>query len=460
MPSRKGFAISLLALLFPFYWFIPLFGQYDPVAVASLYLGCLSLVAMGLVQLVATRLPVLENLLGSLDRQYLLHKWLGVFAVVAFLLHDILEPEFTGLGPKTGLNDFGAELGEIAYYGLCGLVLASLLMLIPYHIWRWSHKFTGLFFALSALHFVLVLKPVDLSDPLSLYVLFFCVVGVLSYLYTLLPWHLFRQGFDYRISSLERVGGALSVWLEPLGKKLSGRPGQFAFIRFDSSVSTGTHPFSFSSAPDENGRIRFTIRNLGDDTALMQRVLKEGDRARISPAFGQFRTGRKSRREIWIAAGVGITPFLAMARAYRGEKKVDLFYTVRDRKDAIHPEELKAVAGCYPDFSFRLVESSGGERLNVAQIVRETDADPGQLSVLFCGPSAMCRDFRQGFVKSGLPGRCFRYDHFEIRSDIGLTKAVQWLWSNCARAIRTLLWSRSRKHRLESGKKPGSSSGK
>ncbi|WP_343560153.1 ferredoxin reductase family protein [Kiloniella sp. b19] len=444
MPPRKGLAISLLAFLFPLYWIVPLFGQYDPVSVTSLYLGCVSLIAMGLVQLMATRLPVLEELFGSLDRQYLLHKWLGICAVLAFLLHDMLEPEFAGLGPETGLSDFGAELGEIAYYGLCGLVLASLLMLIPYHIWRWSHKFTGLLFALSALHFVLVLKPVDLSDPLSLYVLFFCVVGILSYLYTLLPWHLFRQGFDYRISSLERAGGALSVWLEPLGNKLSGRPGQFAFVRFDGSVPTGPHPFSFSSAPDEGGRIRFTIRNLGDDTALMHRVLKEGDRARISPAFGRFQTDRKSCREIWIAAGVGVTPFLAMARAYRGEKKVDLFHTVRDGKDAIHFDELKAVAARYPDFSVHLVESRGGERLSVSQIIRETHVNIRQLSVLFCGPSAMRREFQRDFVKSGLPGRRFRYDHFELRSDIGLSKTVRWLLSGCARVVRNLSGARGR----------------
>ncbi|MEM5475642.1 hypothetical protein [Pacificibacter sp. AS14] len=71
--------------------------------------------------------------------------------------------------------------------GILVLVGLSLALFIPYHWWKLTHKFIGGFFVLSAVHFMLIIKPFALSDPIGLYVTAFCVLGMVSYVITLLP---------------------------------------------------------------------------------------------------------------------------------------------------------------------------------------------------------------------------------------------------------------------------------
>ena len=83
---------------------------------------------------------------------------LGVIAMVAMGLHDIIDAEMNGLrgGPLAGIAE---DIGEISLYGLLVLVLASVITFIPYHLWKWSHRLIGIFFALGAFHFFFIEKP-------------------------------------------------------------------------------------------------------------------------------------------------------------------------------------------------------------------------------------------------------------------------------------------------------------
>ena len=51
---------------------------------------------MGINQFLATRVPGLELVFGPLDRIYVLHKWLGIIAMVGLGLHDIIDADMDG----------------------------------------------------------------------------------------------------------------------------------------------------------------------------------------------------------------------------------------------------------------------------------------------------------------------------------------------------------------------------
>ena len=91
-----GLILIAIALAIPIGPFWMLAGQHDPIAVFSQYLGSTALIAMGISQLLATRSPVLEAVFGGLDRIYVIHKWLGIGAVAAILLHDTIDAEMDG----------------------------------------------------------------------------------------------------------------------------------------------------------------------------------------------------------------------------------------------------------------------------------------------------------------------------------------------------------------------------
>ena len=106
-------------------------------------------------------------------------------------------------------------------------------------IYRW-------FLCGSAFHFAFILKPFALTDPAGLYVLAFCVIGILSYAYTLLISGRLSNANDYEVDAVERAGDALAVTMVPAVKGMQHAPGQVAFVCFTAPGFTEPHPFTKS----------------------------------------------------------------------------------------------------------------------------------------------------------------------------------------------------------------------
>ncbi len=181
------------------------------------------------------------------------------------------------------------------------------------------------------------------------------------------------------------------------------------------------HPFTISQAPGADRTLRFTIKNLGDYTGAVDQELEQGLRVRVSRPFGHFRLPRKTGEQVWIASGVGITPFVAWAQALSDDAgPVHLFYSARTRKLASHLPELEDLAASKPNLNLHMVETQSAGRLTPEQIMPHLQGDVRKASVAFCGPKEMREAFRHGLIKQGLSARRFQYEEFEIRSGIGL----------------------------------------
>ena len=105
-----------------------------------------ALIARAISQTIATRIPPVEWLFGGLDRAYVLHKWLGIGALAAILLHDTIDADMAGLGREALLTEAAETAGEIALYGFLVLVVITVATFVPYHLWRWTHRLMGVFF--------------------------------------------------------------------------------------------------------------------------------------------------------------------------------------------------------------------------------------------------------------------------------------------------------------------------
>ncbi|MEP0518769.1 MAG: ferric reductase-like transmembrane domain-containing protein [Hyphomicrobiales bacterium] len=429
-----GLLIVAAALVCPLIWFVPLTAEYDSSALFSQYLGSAALIVMGISQLLATRFRWLETVFGGLDRIYIIHKWLGVGAIAAVLLHDTIDADIRGTGLETFLSDLAESLGEFSLYALLILVVLSIATFVPYHLWKFTHKFMGALFALSAFHYVFILKPFDVLDPLGFYVLGFCILGIVSYLYTLLPPTWLASKYQYIVRSIERTGGATSITLEPVEKEIHHQAGQFAFINFDVPELRESHPFTISNLPDGNRTLRFTIKVLGDYTARIDNLLQTGVTASVSGPFGHFSQRGKPDVEIWIAAGIGITPFIAWAGNVKFEKPTHLFFCVRDKASAPHLDELIALAQTQPNFHLHLIESALHGRLDAAFIAKTIDMPLKNAKVYFCGPTPMRNALRKGLKELGLRTSKFVYEEFEIRSGLGLRRLLIWILRRLGRS--------------------------
>ncbi len=420
-----GLILICATTLVPAYQLFSLPGITDQAALFSQYLGLAALVLMAWGQILSTRLTGIEHLFGGLDRVYVLHKWAGIVAMGALLLHDTIGAEMRGVGRETALSDFAESLGEISFYGLLLLVLISVATFIPYHLWKWTHKAMGALFAFGALHFFLITKPFAMTDPAGLYTGSFCVVGMAAYLWMLLPDKL-RPSYRYRIAKLETTGGALAITLAPEGNRLHPQPGQFGVLRFTGAGKNEPHPFSFSKIGSD-GKLRVTVKSLGDYTAILKGALKTDQLVRVQGPFGRFRYVGKAP-EVWVAGGIGITPFLAWADALDAENEpVDLFYCVRSRTGAPHLGEIEKLAEMKPNLRLHLAVSDEGQRITAKEIAGEIGPNLSRALVSFCGPASLRESLRAGLRPYGVTSRRYHYEEFEFRTGIGAKRLVMWL---------------------------------
>jgi predicted ferric reductase len=351
------------------------------------------------------------------------------------------------LGPETALSDFAESLGEISLYGLLMLVLISVATFIPYHLWKLTHKAMGALFAIGALHFFLIPKPFAMVDPAGLYTGFFCIAGIAAYLWMLLPERL-RPSCSYKIAKLETTGGALAITLKPGDKRLHPLPGQFGVLRFTGAGKNEPHPFSFSKvSPD--GTLRVTVKSLGDYTARLKNVLKEKQQGRLQGPFGQFRYAGKGP-EVWVAGGIGITPFLAWADALNSDgQPVDLFYCVRSRRAAPHLDEIQKLAELKPNLSLHLVVSAEGQRISAQTIADTIGPRLMRAKFSFCGPTTLRASLWIGLQRYGVTARRFHYEEFEFRTGIGIKRMIKWVrdqaMSFCNRRLSNIVTDENEK---------------
>ena len=127
--------------------------------------------------------------------------------------------------------------------------------------------------------------------------------------------------------------------------------------------------------------------------------------------FGRFLRTRSRTPELWIAGGIGITPFVAWAQAM-------------DRRDGpAHLDELETL----PNFTVTLHASGELGRATADTILETTGLDTADLSIAFCGPEPMRKAPTEGFAARGVSVRRIRCEEFEIRSGIGLTALSAYL---------------------------------
>lgn len=423
-----GLLLVAAALAVPVPWFLVMASKHDAIALLSQYFGAAALIVMAISQLLATRMRFLEVIFGGLDRIYVLHKWLGIGALAFILLHDTIDAEIDDLGAETLLVKVAETFGEISLYGILALLVITISTFVPYHLWRLTHRFIGGFYAASAFHFTFILKPFGLTDPAGLYILAFCLMGILAYLYTLLISGKLANAHQYVVDKIEPAGEALAILLTPTGRGMRQEPGQFAFVRFEVDGFTEPHPFTISQAPGGDGRLRFTIKPLGGFTKSLEAAIAPGVKAKVAGPYGRFQRKPGKGPEIWIAVGIGVTPFVAWAEALGAETPpIWLFYCVKSKEQAAHIDTLEAIAAKNPNFTLEIVQSGKDPRLTAGHAAEVVNGAVADAMVAFCGPKPMREALQRDFQSLGLPRWRFHYEEFEIRSGIGLRFMLAWV---------------------------------
>jgi len=308
-----------------------------------------------------------------------------------------------------------AELaGEWGLYLALALAVLALLGRVPYGRFLQSHRLMPIVFLMMAFH-GLVFMPGDFWRGLAGPVTAVLILGGLL----VAGMSLFRRiGRGRRtrgvITGLHTIAGNVLELHAKLELDWSGhRSGQFAFVSFDSRE--GAHPFTIASAWQGDGQVMFAIKALGDFTRELPERLKLGDNIVVEGPYGNFDYADDCARQIWVAGGVGLTPFVARLQelAARGgtQRPVDLFYRTREA-DAEVVQRLTTVADLAA-VTLHVIEPKDG--LLSAERLCELVPQFGEASVWFCGPGGFGLALKKGLSEKGLGSSRFHQEMFEFR---------------------------------------------
>ena len=314
---------------------------------------------------------------------------------------------------------FGHGLGDLALLGLLVLVVWALapslrgarwpgpvrwLAGIAYDRWLTAHRLTGVFVAVAVVHGALVSPALHQSTLLRVVYLVVGAAGVAAYAYReLLAKYVFPI-YDYTVAEISRPSeNTIDVALEPVHGPLTFVPGQFIALAFGGAGGWYRHPFSVASAPSEP-RLEVTIKALGDYTTTLQNQLEPGTPAKVVGPFGGFDYTRGGNDQIWIAGGIGVTPFLSWIRAMDTsfDRTVDFYYSLAHEAEALYLDEIQAAAVRHPGFRPHVVITEREGYLTAERTAngRRSGID---VWVYMCGPPAMAKSLAKGFRPARRP---------------------------------------------------------
>lgn len=410
----------------------------------ALYVGSVSILLMAWSNVLATRLRLLEPFFGGLDRMYRWHRWLGGLAVAAMWLHIQTVDDVKGIrGASKDVADTAEDLAGLGEKALYVLVIASLLRWVPYRWWRQSHKLLIVPFVLASWHFHTATKPYANASFWGRWFQVLMITGIVAWVYRVVWRDGIRRGRHYTVSSVAQSGSVTEIELTPVGRAMKRRAGQFVFVRIGSGPLSEPHPFTVASTPDDP-RLRLVVKDLGDWSGDLCGLTQVGDRVLVEGPYGRLKLfPREPATTVWVAGGVGITPFLsAVGAAPGGARRPQLFYAVRSRSDAPWLHELESAAGA-GHIDLHLFVSDEGNRMR-ADSLRRHFGDDGLRGahVVMCGPDRLVKDVTST-VRS-LGAREVHVDGFDIRTGVGpdLSRQVNTLLSStrenvAARAARS-----------------------
>ncbi|MFT6914674.1 MAG: putative ferric reductase [Motiliproteus sp.] len=397
--------------------------------------GLLAIGLMSVTLMLSTRPAWLETPFKGLDQLYRLHRWTGMLAVVFAVLHWLIEmgddvveslfgresrlPKEDFSGFVELMRDSSEDVGEWAFYLVVAMVVLSLWKRFPYKPWSYLHR------AMPALYLLLVFHTVWLAplawwqQPVGVLMALLLTGGSLAAILSLrgkLGQSRQVQGTITNVSTLTK--GITEVGCQ-LGKKWHGhRAGQFAFVTLD--PFEGAHPFTIASSDQGNGRLSFQIKALGDYTKRLDQSLKVGQAVTVEGPYGRFNFKRRNAHaeQLWIAGGIGITPFLAWLEALQEQPDqspvAQLHYATRDRATDPFVARLQQSCSRLAGIQLHIYDSLQGEKLTSEQLITQ-HSKKGALEVWFCGPTGWAKTLEKELRERLEGSLAFHKEAFELR---------------------------------------------
>lgn len=406
----------LLILIHFIFWWIDLLlykgnYQYNSQHIAGEVFSSWVVTVFATNFVMATRARWVERIFGGLDKMYMIHRRAGVIAVVLLLFHFIIVP-------RDPIYTIGKPLG---FYALILIIIGVILSAAPvfkrkikYHKWVNMHKIMGIAYILGIAHSFNVPTLTFELPIVRTYVVIMALIGIMAWFYKAFLYNVFNKKLNYTVEGVTHFNNDIvEVVLNPVNKELKYNAGQFAFVSFDGVNSKEFHPYTISSNP-KSKKIRFTIKSLGDYTSAIQSSLKNGTTVKLQGPYGLFDYKRaNNKKQIWLAGGIGITPFLSFISDIKADYEATLIWSVKTEEQAIYKSEIEEIAKANSNIKFILWNSDQKGHFSIDKIFNTSDIKNN--SVLICGSDIMREAYIKQLLEKGMSIKDIYYEEFSFR---------------------------------------------
>jgi len=374
---------------------------------------------------------------------------------------------FAENNPLTPVRGFAKDLGEWAIYAMLVLVVLALWKRFPYRAFFKTHRLMAIIYIALVFHSVVLFGEVGWATPVGIFIAFVMAVGCVGAGISLMGKVGARHRTTGRVIAINEhtQDRVLEVHID-LGDGWHGHEaGQFAFVTFN--PKEGAHPFSISSPWRNNGEVVFHIKALGDYTSKLPCNIHIGQRVTVEGPYGRFKfdpypsvqqvdqtnnvnkaiqsnqsnqvnkpnelhepnelpahTEPNAPHQVWIAGGIGITPFLSRLQMIAESSQLNepcqspktlpitLYYCTRIRDSSFMNDLQRLIEQAH--LTLHII-ALGRDQPLTAERLKQDNPDWLSAQFWFCGPADLGQSLRDNLVSQGLKNSAFHQELFEMR---------------------------------------------
>lgn len=210
----------------------------------------------------------------------------------------------------------------------------------------------------------------------------------------------------------------LTLQRDEAERPIAFQPGQYAAISYDKrGKPSSARCFSIVSSPTDQHLLQFSMRARGRFTTALSQ-LQKGDLVDVFGPFGGFVfDASRDKNAVFMAGGIGITPFMSMFRylsALQADNNITLLYSCASQDDVPFRDELLAIQAKHPNLKVMFVIGKGPtdqlptDQVNSGFITTElldkvTGNSYKDRRFFICGPPVFMKAMSSVLAKKGAP---------------------------------------------------------
>lgn len=390
--------------------------------------GTLGIILMSAAVIVSARISFINNMLGGLDKAYNFHKLSAGLGFLFGFIHYIIS--FTNkmlikagiLESSHSTNHLTGTILEIYKASYIFLEPAFIIMIvvffiaayrkIPYHIFQITHKLIPVLYLFIAFHaFATIFRGGWVGTAGGVILHAFVIFSTVCAVITILQLTGIKHRYKGTVKNIKNIQDSIIEIQIETDSRLEYKAGQFVFLKFKFSFEP--HPFSIASYNNSN-ILTFYIKESGDYTNKLIKNVKNGEHVSIEGPYGEFTFDDKNTSQLWIAGGIGITPFLAALEYLilnKNNKNITLILSCAGKS----PFDDRINTLCSKANVKLITVDTDKEGMLSYEKIKKLAPDISSSSIWFCGPYGFRRNIEKGLKADNIDIKNLHYDSFTFR---------------------------------------------